>query len=220
MAAQTKQETLNLNEKFVQYEALKREAETSRQLFDAIIKKIKEQDITQDIRDGQRVGVVEKAGDAGRTDGGSRKKAATSPIGLLIGLFFGGIGIAFLVDHLDNTVKSVEEVEEKFGVPVLGVVTLLKSPGTGIEEISMKEPRSAFAESYVDPENRRTALFGGAPPKNVLITSVMPGEGKTATSVNLAMTIAQAEALGPAHRRRPEKAARPAGSSAWTTTRG
>ncbi|HWR89413.1 MAG TPA: polysaccharide biosynthesis tyrosine autokinase [Dissulfurispiraceae bacterium] len=189
MAAQTKQETLNLNEKFVQYEALKREAETSRQLFDAIIKKIKEQDITQDIRT-VNVWVVEKA----ETPAAPTKpeKGRNILIGLLIGLF-GGIGIAFLVDHLDNTVKSVEEVEEKFGVPVLGVVTLLKSPGTGIEEISMKEPRSAFAESY---KILRTAVLlssGGAPPKNVLITSVMPGEGKTATSVNLAMTIAQAE---------------------------
>ncbi len=189
MAAQTKQETLNLNEKFVQYEALKREAETSRQLFDAIIKKIKEQDITQDIRT-VNVWVVEKA----ETPGAPAKpdKARNLLIGLLIGLF-GGIGIAFLVDHLDNTVKSVEEMEAKFGVPVLGVVTLLKSPGTGIEEISMKEPRSAFAESY---KILRTAVLlssGGAPPKNVLITSVMPGEGKTATSVNLAMTIAQAE---------------------------
>src|SRR3990172_1390919 len=50
MVSQTKAETLNLSERFIQYGALKREADTNKQLFDAIIKKIKEQDITQDVQ--------------------------------------------------------------------------------------------------------------------------------------------------------------------------
>ena len=188
MAAQTKSETLNLNEKFVQYEALKREAESSRQLFDTIIKKIKEQDITQDIRTVD-VWVVERAETPKAP--AKPKKAQNMLIGLLVGLF-GGIGLAFVVNHLDNTIKSLDEAEGRLGVPVLGVVTLLKTPGTPIEEISMKEPRSLHAETYKGLRTSVLLSSGGAPPKNILVTSVMPGEGKTVTSVNLAMSIAQA----------------------------
>jgi succinoglycan biosynthesis transport protein ExoP len=188
MASQTKSETLNLNEKFIQYEALKREAETSKQLFDAIIKKIKEQDITQDIRTVD-VWVVEKA---------EVPKAAAKPnkarnvlLGFIIGLL-GGIGLAFFVEYLDNTIKSAEDVEAKLGVPVLGVVPLLKSGEKKMEEVLLKEPHSVFAENY---KVLRTAILLSSavtPPKNILVTSATPGEGKTVTSVNLAMTIAQA----------------------------
>lgn len=188
MASQTKSETLTLNEKFVQYEALKREAETSKQLFDAIIKKIKEQDISQDIRTVD-VWVVEKAEVPKMPF--KPNNARDALLGLVIGLF-GGIGAAFFVEYLDNTVKSTEDVETKLGVPVLGVVSLLKSGGNSMEEILLKEPHSVFAESY---KVLRTAILLSSavtPPKNVLVTSPSPGEGKTVTSVNLSMTIAQA----------------------------
>jgi polysaccharide biosynthesis transport protein len=187
MAAQTKGETLNLNEKFIQYEALKREADTSKQLFDAIIKKIKEQDITQDVRTVD-VWVVEKA-EIPRT-AAKPDKTRNILFGLLFGIV-GGIGIAFFVDYLDNTVKSTEDVEAKLGVPVLGVITRLKSTQRAMEDIILKEPRSVFAESY---KVLRTAILlssADTPPKNILVTSSLPGEGKTVTAVNLARTIAQ-----------------------------
>jgi capsular exopolysaccharide synthesis family protein len=188
MAAQTKSETLSLNEKFIQYEALKRDTETSKQLFDAIVKKIKEQDITQDIRTVD-VWVVEKA--EVPKSAAKPNKAHNVLLGLVIGLL-GGIGIAFFVEYLDNTIKSAEDVEVKLGVPVLGVISLLKSGEKSMEEILLKEPQSVFAESY---KVLRTAILltsAVTPPKNILVTSVSPGEGKTVTSVNLAMTIAQA----------------------------
>jgi succinoglycan biosynthesis transport protein ExoP len=187
MASQTKSETLTLNEKFIQYEALKRETETSKQLFDAIIKKIKEQDITQDIRTVD-VWVVEKA--EVPKSAAKPNKAHDVLLGLVIGLM-GGIGVAFFVEYLDNTVKSTEDVETRLGVPVLGVISLLKSGEKSMEEILLKEPHSVFAESY---KVLRTAILLSSavtPPKNVLVTSPSPGEGKTVTSVNLAMTIAQ-----------------------------
>jgi succinoglycan biosynthesis transport protein ExoP len=189
LGAQTKAQTLTLNQKFIQYGALKRETETNKQLFDAIIKKIKEQNITQDIQTVD-VLVVEKA---------EVPKSPAKPntphnllMGLLVGLL-GGIGLAFFVEYLDNTIKSVEDAEARLGVPVLGVVTLLKEKEKSMDQIVRNEPQSAFAESY---KSLRTAILLSSavnPPKNILITSISSGEGKTVTSVNLAMTIAQAE---------------------------
>lgn len=189
MASQTKADTLNLSEKFMQYEALKRETETNKQLFDAILKKIKEQDITQDIQT-VTVWVVEKAETPKSPS--KPKKSLNILYGLICGLM-GGIGMAFFVEYLDNTVKSPEDIEVKLGAPVLGIVTLLKSRDKNMEEIVLKEPQSAFAESY---KVIRTAILLSSavrPPKNILITSIVPGEGKTVTAVNLAMTIAQVE---------------------------
>jgi capsular exopolysaccharide synthesis family protein len=76
-------------------------------------------------------------------------------------------------------------------VPVLGVVPVLESGGEHIEEIIQKEPQSVFAESY---KTLRTAVMlssADRPPKHILITSMGPEEGKTVTSINLAMTIAR-----------------------------
>jgi polysaccharide biosynthesis transport protein len=189
MVSQTKAETQNLSEKFVQYEALKRETETNRQLFDAIIKQMKEQNITQDIQT-INVWVIEKA----ETPQYPAKPDKTRNIlyGVMVGLM-GGIGLAFFIEYLDNTVKSPEDVETKLGAPVLGVVTLLATREKNIEEVVLKEPQSAFAESYRVLRTSILLSSADSPPKNILITSISPGEGKTVTSLNLAMTIAQSE---------------------------
>ncbi len=188
MAGQTQAQTQSLNEKFVQYGVLRRDADTNQQLYDAMVKQMKEQGITQDAQT-VNVFVVENA---------ETPKSPTKPkktlnilLGLIVGLA-GGFGAAFFLEYLDNTVKSPDDVETKLGAPVYGVVPLL-SAERSIEDIVVKEPQSQFAESY---KTIRTAIQlsqSAKQPKNLLVTSIAPGEGKTATSVNLALTIAQAE---------------------------
>jgi len=187
MLSSTKSEALSLNEKFIEYGVLSRDVETNRQLYDALIKRIKEQSVTEEIKT-VNVWVVEKAEKPGSPV--KPRKALNILLGLLIGLG-GGIGLAFFIEYLDNTIKSPEEVEAKLGVPVLGVVPLMESGEENIEEIIQREPQSVFAESY---KTIRTAVLlssADKPPKNILITSMGPEEGKTVTSVNLAMTIAR-----------------------------
>ena len=186
-AGQTKSETLSIGEKFIQYGVLKREVETSRQLFDAIITRIKEQGVTQDIQT-INAWVIEKA---------EIPKSPTKPdtrknilFGLLAGLL-GGVGFAFFIDYLDNTIKSPEEIEARFSVPVLGMIELLK-PGNGvIEEIVLKEPRSHLAENYRVVRTNILLSSADKHPKNIVITSTSPQDGKTVTAVNLATILAQ-----------------------------
>jgi succinoglycan biosynthesis transport protein ExoP len=189
MLSSTKAEALNLNEKFIQYGVLTREVETNRQLFDALIKRIKEQSVTEEIQT-VNVWVVEKAE---RPQSPVKpKKSLNILLGIIVGLF-GGVGLAFFFEYLDNTIKSPEEVETRLGVPVLGTVPLLDIKGKSIEKIILEDPQSTFAESY---KTIRTAILlssASKPPQNILVTSMGPEEGKTVTSVNLAMTIAQSE---------------------------
>jgi capsular exopolysaccharide synthesis family protein len=187
MMAGTKAEALDLNEKFIQYGVLTREVETNRQLYDALIKRMKEQSVTEEIQT-VNVWVVEKAEKPEFPI--KPRKTLNILLGIIVGIF-GGIGLAFFIDYLDNTIKSPEDVETRLGVPVLGVVPLLETKEENIEEIILKEPQSVYSESY---KTIRTAVLLSSatkPPRNILLTSMGPDEGKTVTSVNLAITIAR-----------------------------
>lgn len=189
LLVETKDEALSLSEKFIQYGVLKRDVETNRLLYEALITKVKEQNVTEQTKT-VNVWVVEEA---------KLPEIPTKPktkqnmlLGLLVGLF-GGIGLCFFVEYLDNTAKSPDDVEEKLGVSVLGVVELYKQKGKEIERITLEEPKSTLAESY---KAIRTAVLlsaADAPPKSILVTSMSPQEGKTTTIVNLAVAIAQSD---------------------------
>src|SRR4030042_1734972 len=105
----TKGEALNLNEKFIQYGVLTRDVETSRQLYDALIKKVKEQSVTEEIRT-VNVWVVEKAEKPASPV--KPRKSLNILLGLIVGLL-GGIGLAFFIEYLDNTIKPPEDVETR-----------------------------------------------------------------------------------------------------------
>jgi polysaccharide biosynthesis transport protein len=183
----SKAEALSLNEKFIQYSVLTREVETNRQLYDALIKKVKEQSVTEKVQT-VNVWVVEKAEKP--LSPVKPRKSLNILLGIIVGLF-GGIGLAFFFEYLDNTIKSAEDVETRLGLPVLGTIPLLESKDKNIEEIILKEPQSVYSESY---KSVRTAILLSSAsqlPRNILITSMAPEEGKTVTSINLAATIAR-----------------------------
>ncbi|HEX8458768.1 MAG TPA: polysaccharide biosynthesis tyrosine autokinase [Pyrinomonadaceae bacterium] len=121
-----------------------------------------------------------------------------------------GIGLAFLLDYLDDTLKSIEDVDRHIHLPTLALIpapraerrfalparSALAAPGAGGEAPAtalalIEEKRSPVAEAY---RHLRTSLLlssAGQPPKTVLVTSSQPSEGKTTTAVNTAVMLAQ-----------------------------
>jgi capsular exopolysaccharide synthesis family protein len=189
MLASTNAEALAVNDKLIEYKVLSREVETNRQLYDALIKKIKEQNIIEQVRSAN-VLLVEKPEKSGTPV--SPRTARNLIVSIILGLV-GGIGLAFFVEYLDQTIKNPEEAEAKLGVSVLGMIPLIETTEYPIEKLVEKEPLSPFTENY---KAIRTALLLSAadqPPKRILITSAQPGEGKTVTAINLATAIAQSE---------------------------
>ena len=187
---QTKNEALDLNEKFIQYGILKREVDTNRSFYDALNIRIKEQGVTEDT---QRVNVWITEQAEMPEFPVSPKKMRNLLLGVILGLF-GGVGFAFFLEYLDNTVKDPSEVEARTGVTVLGVVELFNKKKGGLAEIATGgDSKSTFAESF--KTLRTSILLSSAekPPKKILISSMMPEEGKTTTASNLAITIAMAE---------------------------
>ncbi|HKR59141.1 MAG TPA: polysaccharide biosynthesis tyrosine autokinase [Pyrinomonadaceae bacterium] len=117
-----------------------------------------------------------------------------------------GIGLAFLLDFLDDTVKSIEDVDRYLHIPALALIPASKgdrarligiqgplSPaGSETTALAMiDDARSPIAESY---RHLRTSLLlssAGQPPKTILVTSSQPSEGKTTTAINTAFMLAQ-----------------------------
>jgi polysaccharide biosynthesis transport protein len=189
MLSEAKGQAINVNEKFIEYDMINRDVETNRQLYEALIKRIKEQNITEQIQT-TNVMIVEKADTPASPV--KPRKALNVLLGLIVGLF-GGVGTAFFLEYLDQTVKSPEDVETKLGVPVFGLIPLFSSQDRPIESAVIDNPTSTFAENY---KAIRTSLLLSAaekPPKHILLTSAGPEEGKTVTSINLATAIAQSE---------------------------
>ena len=187
----TKSEALGLNEKFVQYQVLKREVESDRTMYEALFSRLKEQNVTEESQN-VNVFVVEQAGTP--LAPAKPRKMVNVLLGLVVGLG-GGIVLAFFIEYFDNTINMPEEAEERLGVPMLGVINNCKfEKGHAVEQeiLGLIQKNSVHVENF---KMLRTALLLSArdrPPKTILVTSMMPGEGKSFVAANLAVTIAQA----------------------------
>jgi len=106
-------------------------------------------------------------------------------LGVIIGLIM-GVGLAFFIEYLDTSVKTIDEVERAFQAPVLGVIP--QNVGYLVEE----GPESPHAEAY--RVLRTNILFSRKDEKlnTIVVVSAGAGEGKSITTVNLATVFAQA----------------------------
>ena len=239
-----KGEAFKMNSSAVLYNGLKVEIQNKKTLLDSLLRRESETGVEARLK-GLRtsnIRVVDRARVPVRPSSPNKKKNLI--LALLLGLG-GGVGLAFLFDLLDNSVKTSEDVERYAGLPTLGVVPKFSLEGANkaysygrrlragkapaqleagttkteeidtaaveadmgaasfVAEVEKAEhpgsielvphffPNSRLAESY---RSIRTALLLSSadnPIKTVAVTSAMPGEGKTVSVANLAVTLAQ-----------------------------
>jgi polysaccharide biosynthesis transport protein len=199
-----KQEANQLNESAIEYSVLKRDAESNRQLYQDLLQRLKEAGVSAGLR-SSNIRVVDVA------------RTPTSPItpdvprnirfGVLLGLAC-GIGLAFLLESLDTSIRNMEELSAISMLPALGMIPLqlssngqlrkrLKTVSSVIEKsesptlITYARPQSEAAEAYRALRTSILLSSFGAPPKVILVTSAMPQEGKTTVSANSALVLAQ-----------------------------
>lgn len=188
-----KQKTLAsaLNDKSIQYNILKREVESNETIYNTLLQRLKETEVSSAIK-ASSIQVVDYA----QIPFLPFKPNVTLNLlfACIIGLG-GGIFLAFFMEFYDNTIKTPEEVRDKLKLPVLGgVFESHQTDGLGspVEKSFLLDPRSHIAESF---RTIRTSLLlstPGKPPRSILITSCFPAEGKTTVSINLASSFAQA----------------------------
>jgi polysaccharide biosynthesis transport protein len=187
----TKVEALDLARRSVPYESRKREMDAAKAVLDSLLTRAKETDVSQELK-SSNIRIVDAAVIP-------RRPARPRPVrDLALAFLFGSglaVGLALLLDHLDDTLKGPEDVRTHLGVPYLGLVPEADHPGT-VAALALLHGQShgAFVEGY---RLLRTALSYSWPEQGsrvVVVTSAMPGEGKTLTSVNLGLTLALGEA--------------------------
>jgi len=191
-----KKESLELNQKAIQYGVLRRESESARYMYELLIKRFKETSLTEDMKTGN-IRIVDRAEVPEYPI--KPKKKLNILLAIIVSLLT-GTGLAFFFEYLDNTIKLPEEVEKHLNIPFLGSTPLFSTKNkwnirgdTSQELIAFNYPRSTASESY--RSIRTSILFSSAEsvPQVILITGVGPQEGKTITTANLAVTMAQAD---------------------------
>jgi polysaccharide biosynthesis transport protein len=183
----TKNELLNLNEKFIQYSIMKRDVDANRVVYEALTANIKKEGVTEQSQ-SVNIWVIKNAALPEAPSKPNKKRNLA--LGLILGLM-AGIGCAFLIEYLDNTIKSDKDFEVRYGLTVLGTVEKLKEKGKKIESYIVQKPLSPMAESYRLVRSGLLLSSPERPPKTILVTSMGQGEGKTSTTINIARVFSQ-----------------------------
>ncbi|MBC7364462.1 MAG: polysaccharide biosynthesis tyrosine autokinase [Candidatus Aminicenantes bacterium] len=214
-----KEEAFKINSSAILYNSLKIEIENRKNLLESLLKRQSETGLTARLK-GLRtsnIRIIDRADIPTRPS--SPKKFRNLLLALFLGLF-GGVGLALVFEYLDDTVKSVEDVERYTKLPTLGIIPAFDNQAetygyyhaysSGREEKKDKEgagkekevrpenvelivhfaPESALAENY---RSLRTALLLSSPQgvlKKIQLTSPLKGEGKSTTISNLAVSLA------------------------------
>jgi capsular exopolysaccharide synthesis family protein len=120
-----------------------------------------------------------------------------------------GISLCFALESIDNTVRTPEQAQAISGLPSLGMIPMgsrnrpelnfrqrlsVASSKEAVELITQSRPQSQMAESYRALRTSLLLTSLGTPPKVILVTSALPEEGKTTTSINSAIVLAQRDA--------------------------
>ncbi len=185
----TKGELRETNRKQYEINRMQREVDNDRQLFEMFQQRYKETNASGGVQTAN-ARIVEAARPSFAPVLPNKRRMIM--IGLFVGLAL-GIGLAFLLDHLDNTLKGPEDVEHYLQLAVLGSLPKLKPEEMKAEPIRQVEldPKSSYAEAV---RTIRTGILLSAidkPHQRVLVTSSVPGEGKTTLSMNLAQSLGQ-----------------------------
>ena len=122
----------------------------------------------------------------------SPNKKKNLALGLILGLML-GVGLTFLLDYLDRTIKDEEDIQDKLGLPVIGTIPRIEQANDNEERqlITQLEPMSAASEAFLALRTNLLYTITNQKHKTVMLTSCMPDEGKSTVAVNLAATLAQ-----------------------------
>jgi capsular exopolysaccharide synthesis family protein len=189
--ADAEQRLLEITGKSVEYNTLSRNLEADKALYDSVLARLKEVDVTSGLTD-QSITIQERAMGAGPVPSQTLKY-------IILGVFGGlaaGVALAFALNYLDPSLRTIDQVEQRTGVGVVASVPLIKSRGpvsggAGVNLPSVSDRRGVVAEAFRTMRATLAMISGRDKHRVFLITSAIPGEGKTFTSSNFAATLAQ-----------------------------
>jgi len=187
---QTKAEAFAVNQFERDYLELKRSYDNNQRLYEMVLKRLKDASVTGMLQ-MSNVRILDRAQP-------EEKPVSPRPIrnlvaAMLLGLI-GGVALAFLLEQLDTSITTREQVEDGLGVAFLGIVPSIEAEAAGQkvdrDRYVHANPKSAAAECLRSVRTNLLFMSPEKPLKTILVTSSGPSEGKTTIAVSLAQIMA------------------------------
>ncbi|WP_157314419.1 polysaccharide biosynthesis tyrosine autokinase [Chitinibacter sp. GC72] len=177
----------NLNRKEVQLGVLEREAAANRQVYESFVERAKETSAAQDLQSAI-ARIVDNASIPLKPI--KPKKAQIILMAFLLGLLTAAAA-AILLDRLNNTINSSDDVERLLGLPLLAALPLLpKKLASNNGRLVVEDPKSVYSEAIYTARTGVALSSIDSTQRSLLITSSLPNEGKTTFAANLALSLA------------------------------
>jgi len=179
-----KESVVGFQNRNIKYTILRREVDTNRALYDALLQRFKEIGVSGG-SGANNVSVIDRA----RIPGTPSRPILwlNLTLAMLVGLAL-GLGLAVMLEFLDDTLKQPEDVERKLRLPLLGLAPKFPQGEFAITQI--RDRRSALSEAYFSVQTALNLLSANELPRSLLVTSAGMGEGKSTTSIALAKSLA------------------------------
>lgn len=173
----------------IEYDRLQREASTERKLYDTVINRLREIDLTGNIEKKSEFRIIEPASLPSIPIRPNKRMILL--YALMVGLA-ASVGLIWLLVQVDSSIKSVDHAERAFGLPVLGAIPKNKLVTDRKGRLFITDdPQSLCAESFRTLRAALSLLGRDEDRKIVLFTSAVPSEGKSFTGANYAVAHAQ-----------------------------
>jgi succinoglycan biosynthesis transport protein ExoP len=194
-----KVEALQQNQAAVQYNILKQELDTAKSLYTTFLQKTDQANF-EVVQQQNNVRVIEPARVPKLTMGPNRWQTIT--LGLFLSLA-ASVGLVLILEFLDNSIKNTEDLSRYVQLPALGVIPTVNSgrqrwfsrknklPEYSPGQLMTLDHHSIAAEAYRVLRTSMVRSTAARSSKSVLVTSTQPGDGKTTTVVNAAISLAQ-----------------------------
>ncbi len=181
-------EAFEVEKKKLELDRLKQESDSAKRQYDSVFKRLKDIELSGLLRTSN-VRVL----DAARPQlGAVRPNVPQSMLLGVIGGLIAAFGLALLLEFLDSTVTSQQEIEERMGLTFLGFVPSIPPTDGQAKDLHIhREPKSHIAECTRAVRTNLLFMSPDKPLKRMLVTSSGPQEGKSTTAINLGIAMAQ-----------------------------
>ena len=179
---------IEVRDKDIGYKTLLREVDTNSSSYDGLLTRLKEVSVAGGV-ESNNISILDPAIVPFAKH--KPKIKLNLALGLVLGIFLGTV-VAFLLEFLDDRVKTTDELERLLGLPLLGMTPSVKGDDPIVHAMmTLEQPASAMAEAF--RSFRTNLLFASreGTPKVLTLTSAMPSEGKSSSCMNLATAFAQ-----------------------------
>jgi polysaccharide biosynthesis transport protein len=182
-----KRSILDTQDQSIRYNILKREVDTNREIYAALLQRFKEVGVAAGVGTNN-LSVVDKA------DVPLFPYRPDINRGMMLGLLLGlmaGLALAFVLEYMDDSIKFPDEVERFTGLALLGVVPQVNTRSAEAKDQATKDPRSALAEAYRSIRTSLQFSTSHGAPRTITVTSCGKNEGKSTTAYSLAVALGQ-----------------------------